>query len=158
MATTWKRSFLLTSITTQNWMGLWIPSPSLLCSTKYINFSLQPSLICQKRKKEKKNMRWEVVARCSAKTSPWKFHKFYREIPVLESSFRRSSRPEVFCKKEVLENFAKFKGKHLGQSLFFNEVRLRWLLLLLIRQACNFTKEGAHTGVSEPVIRRSCTK
>ena len=34
----------------------------------------------------------------------------------------RSSRPEVFCKNNVLRNFAKFKGKHLCQSLFFNEV------------------------------------
>ena len=30
----------------------------------------------------------------------------------------RSSRPEVFCKKGVLRNFA-FTGKHLCQSLFF---------------------------------------
>ena len=34
----------------------------------------------------------------------------------------RRSRPEVFCKKGVLRNFAKFKGKHLCQSLFFNKV------------------------------------
>ena len=34
----------------------------------------------------------------------------------------RSSRPEVFCKKSVPKNFAKFTGKHLCQSLFFNEV------------------------------------
>ena len=33
----------------------------------------------------------------------------------------RSSRPEVFCKKD-LENFTKFTGKHLCQSLFFNKV------------------------------------
>ena len=33
----------------------------------------------------------------------------------------RSSRPEVFCKKGVLRNFAKFTGKHLCQSLFFNK-------------------------------------
>ena len=32
----------------------------------------------------------------------------------------RSSRPEVFYKKDVLENFAKFTGKHLCQSLFLN--------------------------------------
>ena len=31
----------------------------------------------------------------------------------------RSSRPEVFCKKGILRNFAKFTGKHLCQSLFF---------------------------------------
>ena len=34
----------------------------------------------------------------------------------------RSSRPEVFCKKGVLRNFAKFTGTHLCQSLFFNKV------------------------------------
>ena len=33
-----------------------------------------------------------------------------------------SSRPEVLCKKGVLRNFAKFTGKHLCQSLFFNKV------------------------------------
>ena len=30
--------------------------------------------------------------------------------------------PEVFYKKGVLRNFAKFTGKHLCQSLFFNKV------------------------------------
>ena len=30
----------------------------------------------------------------------------------------RSSRPEVFYKKAVLRNFAKFTGKHLCQALF----------------------------------------
>ena len=34
----------------------------------------------------------------------------------------RSSRPEVVCKKSVLRNIAKFTGKHLCQSLFFNKV------------------------------------
>ena len=34
----------------------------------------------------------------------------------------RSSRPEVFCKKVVLRNFAKFIEKHLYSSLFFNKV------------------------------------
>ena len=43
----------------------------------------------------------------------------------------RSSRPEVFRKKGVLRNFAKFTGKHLRQSLFFNKVaRLRLATLL----------------------------
>ena len=43
----------------------------------------------------------------------------------LNSSFLallRRSRPEVLCKKGVLGNFAKFTGKHLCQSLFFNKV------------------------------------
>ena len=34
----------------------------------------------------------------------------------------RSSRLEVFCKKDVLKNFAKFIGKYLCQSFFFNKV------------------------------------
>ena len=34
----------------------------------------------------------------------------------------RSSRPEVFCKKDTLRNSRKFTGKHLWQSLFFNKV------------------------------------
>ena len=34
----------------------------------------------------------------------------------------RSSLPEVFCKKGDLRNLAKFTGKHLCQSLFFNKV------------------------------------
>ena len=34
----------------------------------------------------------------------------------------RSSRLGVFCAKIVLKNFAKFTGKHMCQSLFFNKV------------------------------------
>ena len=34
----------------------------------------------------------------------------------------RSSRAEVVCKKSALRNFAKFTGKYICQSLFFNEV------------------------------------
>ena len=33
----------------------------------------------------------------------------------------RSNRPDVFGKKGVLRNFAKFSGKHLCQSLVFNK-------------------------------------
>ena len=32
------------------------------------------------------------------------------------------SRPEVFCKKDFLRNFAKLTGKHLCQGLFYNKV------------------------------------
>ena len=39
----------------------------------------------------------------------------------VKSAFR-SSHPEVFCKKGILRNFAKFIGKHQCQSLFFNKV------------------------------------
>ena len=44
----------------------------------------------------------------------------------------RSTHPEVFCKKGVLRNFAKFTGKRLCQSLFYNKVAG------LRPQACNF--------------------
>ena len=44
-------------------------------------------------------------------------------------SYNRSSRSEVFCKKGVLRNFAKFIGKHVCQSLFFNKVAGLSLLL-----------------------------
>ena len=37
-----------------------------------------------------------------------------------ETHKHRSSRPEMFCKKDVLRNFAKFTGKHLCQSLSFS--------------------------------------
>ena len=41
---------------------------------------------------------------------------------VLNSQIGRnwSSRPELFCKKVILRNFAKYTGKHLCQSLFLN--------------------------------------
>ena len=35
---------------------------------------------------------------------------------------RQKQPPEVFYKKVVLVNFAKFTGKHLCQNLFFNKV------------------------------------
>ena len=43
--------------------------------------------------------------------------------------FFRSSFPEVFCEKRILKNFAKFTGKHLCHSLFFNKI------------ACSFIKK-----------------
>ena len=45
---------------------------------------------------------------------------FY-DKPIVSFSFR-SSRSEVFCEQGVLKNFAKFTGKHLRQSLFFDKV------------------------------------
>ena len=42
--------------------------------------------------------------------------------PFKPFSKQRSSRPEVFCKKGVLRNFAKFTEKHLCQILFFSKV------------------------------------
>ena len=43
-------------------------------------------------------------------------------MPYSMMSLFRSSRPNGFCKKGVLRNFAKFTEKSLSQSLFFNKV------------------------------------
>ena len=52
----------------------------------------------------------------------------------------RSSRLNVFCKKGVLRNFAKFTGKHLCQSLFFNKVAgLRTLAQVLSCEFCEIS-------------------
>ena len=48
---------------------------------------------------------------------------------LFKIKIKRSSLPEVFCKKGVLKDFAKFTGKHLCQSLFIT--------------ACNFIKKEA---------------
>ena len=67
-----------------------------------------------------------------------------QEVAALNEKFDklavkcRSSLPEVFCKKDVLGNFAKFTGKHLCQSLFFNKVA---------GGACNFIKKETLTQV-----------
>ena len=44
---------------------------------------------------------------------------------IMQCTFR-SSRPETLCKKGVFKNFAKFIGKYLRQSLFFNKVKRLW--------------------------------
>ena len=43
-------------------------------------------------------------------------------LPYLLDTRCWSSRPEMFCKKGFLRNFAKFTGNYLRQSLFFNKV------------------------------------
>ena len=46
---------------------------------------------------------------------------------MLVISFYRSGHQEVFCKKDVLENFAKFTGKHLWQKCFpVNFAKFSW--------------------------------
>ena len=51
------------------------------------------------------------------------FLKDFENLNLLANSDNPiSSRPEVFCKKGVLRNFAKFTGKHLCQSLFFQKL------------------------------------
>ena len=51
-------------------------------------------------------------------------HNYTKSWKLLKkgSSVFRSSHQKCSVKKGVLRNFAKFTGKHLCQSLFFNEV------------------------------------
>ena len=58
----------------------------------------------------------------------WYSEKLFSKI-LLELLFYRSSRPDVFCKKGVIPNFAKFAGKHPCQvslltKSFFKKKRL----------------------------------
>ena len=48
--------------------------------------------------------------------------KLPKRIKKMDFRSFGKSRPEVFCKNGVLRNFAKFTGKHLYQSFFFNKV------------------------------------
>ena len=64
----------------------------------------------------------------------------------------RNSRPEVFCKKDVLRNFAKFTGKHLCQNHFLNKVAgLRPATLSKKRfwHRCKFWKISKNTFFTE---------
>ena len=59
----------------------------------------------------------------------------------------RNSHPKCSIKKVVLKNFAKFTGKHLFQSLFFNKVG---------GFACDLTRDLAHVFSTEicEIIKR----
>ena len=54
----------------------------------------------------------------------------------VKSKYQNISRPEVFCEKGVVRNFAKFTGKHLCQAFFFNKVAgLRPQLATLLKES-----------------------
>ena len=63
------------------------------------------------------------------------WHQIYPE--------NQSSHPEVFCKKGVLRNFAKFTGKHLCQSLFFKNFFKKETLAQVF--SCEFCKISKNT-------------
>ena len=47
---------------------------------------------------------------------------FFTSLSLLNKNSLQKQPPEVFWKKGVPRNFAKFIGKHLSQSLFLNKV------------------------------------
>ena len=58
----------------------------------------------------------------------------------------RSSRPDVFCKKGALRNFAKFTRKHLCQSLFFTKETLVQVC------SCEFCEISKNTFFTEHLL------
>ena len=72
--------------------------------------------------------KWSYVDDTSALfSSPDHAYQFKEYFPSKHPNINffhrdRSNHPEVFCKKCVLKDFAKFTGKYLPQSLFFNKV------------------------------------
>ena len=66
------------------------------------------------------------------------------------SSYQRcSGRPEVFYKKGVPRNFAKFIGKHLCQSTFFNKVAKKEILAQV--SSCEFCEISKNTIFTEHI-------
>ena len=66
-----------------------------------------------------------IICQGIEKMGEKQFSPSFLKLNILHGSFEPmgwSSRPEVFCRKGVLRNFAKFTGKHLCQSFFFNKV------------------------------------
>ena len=53
--------------------------------------------------------------------------------------------PEVFYKKKVLRNFAKFTGKHLCQSRYFNKVDFIKIETLAQVISCEFYEISKNT-------------
>ena len=59
---------------------------------------------------------------CVLLNTPWEQKLISWNEQNISVVICRSSRPKVFYKKVVLRNFAKFTGKHLRESLYFNKV------------------------------------
>ena len=68
----------------------------------------------------------------------WHFSRSERLMDNNSNWINRTSRPEVFCKKGILENVTNFTGKHLCQSLFFNKVTGLSILPGIIRKPLVF--------------------
>ena len=103
---------------------------------------------------EQVNISWELkqplfnLVLLSYKSKLIRFYSdkiIYIYLRKVQANFR-SSRPEVFCKKGVLRNFAKFTGKHLCWSFFLIKLQVWCLATLLIKRlwqkvfSCQFCK------------------
>ena len=65
-----------------------------------------------------------LITQKSFTSSPIRTNERFCSLQALKcySYMFRCSHPDVLCKKDILSNFAKFTGKHLCQSLFFNSM------------------------------------
>ena len=81
----------------------------------YLEFPEFLRLSCMKRQSSKSFPLYKVIKFC--------FSEFWLAHSALHSNAHlRNSHLEVFCKKDVRKNSAKFPRKHPCQSLFFNKV------------------------------------
>ena len=77
-----------------------------------------------------------------------KFSRFLRHIVLNLLLHFRSSHQRCSVRKGVLRNFAKFTGKHLCQSLFFNFIKKETLTQMFF---CNFCEIFKNTFLTEPL-------
>ena len=70
------------------------------------------------------------------------YYKIFKDNYFVEHLRCRSSRPEVFCEKGILRNFAKLTGKQQCQTLFFNGnfIKKETLALLFSCEFCEISK------------------
>ena len=73
-----------------------------------------------------------------------KIANLWVKFPIYRSSHRRCS-----VRKGVLRNFAKFTGKHLCQSLFFNKVAVIKKEVLAQVFSCDFCEISKNTFFTE---------
>ena len=105
-------------------------SHSQLCKKNSFSAKLQGGPIDHNLRKTPVENSWIKILQNNSKCLLWndKCHTRYCSV-----CYRRG-RPEVFFKKGVLTNFAKFTGKHLCHSFFFHKVaNLRPATLLKMR-------------------------
>ena len=82
------------------------------------------------------------------------FHVFNWFLPFILSLITLQKQPpEAFCEKSVLWNFAKFTGKHLCQSLFFNKVKT--LVQVFSCKFCEISKNNYFTEHLRVTVFRS---
>ena len=82
-----------------------------------------------------------------------------RSKPQQQPLKMRSSPLEVFCRKEVLENLTKFKGRHLGWSLLFKQsYKLESYILIKKRLRQRYFHENSAKFLRKPILENICER